>query len=150
MTTPKSHAGSRTAPAADRLYPILNTYRESCANTGDADRVFPSTAVDWKGNPTKGIALSGDTMRARAGKAWNVAGLAAVTLHEARHTYASLMAASGVSLHELSGFMGHSSIEMTAKRYAHLYDEQHFRAAEKLSAASDRADTSSRIAQIGS
>ena len=59
------------------------------------------------------------------------------------------MAAAGVSLHELSGFMGHSSIELTAKRYAHLYDEQHVNAAEKLSAVIGRADTTSRIAQLG-
>jgi integrase len=149
MTTPKSRAGMRVAPAAAQLFPILNAYRASCANTGDDDLVFPATGATWRGEPVKGEAVSGTSMRSRARKAWSAAGLTATPdLHAARHTYASLMAAEGVSLHELSGFMGHLSIETTAKRYAHLYDEQHFRAAEKLSAAIDRADTGSRIAQL--
>lgn len=149
MTTPKSRAGLRVAPAAAQLFPILDAYRASCVNTGDEDLVFPATGATWRGEPVKGEAMSGTSMRSRARKAWSAEGLTATPdLHAARHTYASLMAAAGVSLHELSGFMGHSSIELTAKRYAHLYDEQHFRAAEKLSAAIDRADTSSRITQL--
>ena len=148
MTTPKSRAGRRTAATADRLFPILNAYRETRGDVKDADLVFPATGVDWQGKPAVGTALRGDVMTTRARKAWKAAGLNPVGLHEARHTYASLMAVSGVSLHELSVYMGHSSYELTAKRYAHLYDEQHVRASEKLSAAIDRADTSGRIVQL--
>jgi len=148
MTTPKSRAGRRTAAAAKQLFPILDTYRETCGNVSDADLVFPATGVDWQGKPAVGIALRGDVMTTRARKAWEAAGLTPVGLHEARHTYASLSAASDVSLHELSVYMGHSSIELTAKRYSHLYDDQHVRASGKLSAVISRADTSSRIAQV--
>jgi len=148
MTTPKSRAGRRTAATADRLFPILDKYRETCGDVSDTDLVFPATGVDWQGKPAVGTALRGDVMTARARKAWKAAGLTPVGLHEARHTYASLMAVSGVSLHELSVYVGHSSYELTAKRYAHLYDEQHVRASEKLSAAIDRADTTGRIVQL--
>ena len=110
--------------------------------------MFPATGVDWQGKPAVGIALRGDVMTTRARKAWETAGLTPVGLHEARHTYASLSAASDVSLHELSVYMGHSSYELTAKRYSHLYDDQHVRASGKLSAAIDRADTSGRIMQL--
>ena len=37
------------------------------------------------------------TVSARAGKAWRAQGLAAITLHECRHTFASLMIAAGVN-----------------------------------------------------
>jgi integrase len=36
-----------------------------------------------------------------------------MTMHEARHTYASLMIAAGVRPKPLSEFMGHSSITIT-------------------------------------
>ena len=148
MTTPKSRAGRRIAVAADRLVPILDAYRETRGDVGDGDLVFPATGIDWQGKPAPGIALRGDVMTTRARKAWVASRLIPVGLHEARHTYASLMAAEGVNLHELSGYMGHSSYELTAKRYAHLYDEQLIQASKKLSAAIDRADTSGRIMQL--
>ncbi len=49
--------------------------------------------------------------------------MAAITPHEARHTFASLMAAAGVPIEDLSRFMGHASIAITADRYRHLYPE---------------------------
>jgi integrase len=43
-----------------------------------------------------------------------------VTLHEARHTYASMMIAAGVNAKQLSTFMGHANIGVTLDRYGHL------------------------------
>jgi integrase len=43
-----------------------------------------------------------------------------VTLHEARHTAASLMIAAGVNVKALSEFLGHASITITFDRYGHL------------------------------
>ena len=48
-------------------------------------------------------------------------GLDRVTMHEARHTYASLMLLARVPITSLSEFMGHTSITVTIDRYAHLY-----------------------------
>jgi integrase len=45
----------------------------------------------------------------------------ALTLHEARHTYASLMIAAGLNAKALSTSMGHSSIEITFDLYGHLF-----------------------------
>ena len=56
----------------------------------------------------------------RADEAWGTAGLARITLHECRHTYASLMIAAGVNAKALSTYMGHSSIQITYDRYGHL------------------------------
>ena len=38
-------------------------------------------------------------------------------LHEARHTYASLMIAAGVNANTLKVYMGHSSVGVTLDRY---------------------------------
>jgi integrase len=54
-------------------------------------------------------------------------------LHEARHTYVSLMHAAGCSLEEIGDFVGHSSTYMV-DRYRHLLDGQRERAAERLNA----------------
>lgn len=59
-------------------------------------------------------------LTARADRAWRRAGLRRITLHEARHSYASLMVAAGANAKALSTYMGHASIQITLDRYAHL------------------------------
>lgn len=56
----------------------------------------------------------------RAERAWNRLGLARITLHECRHTFASLMIAAGVNAKALSAYMGHANISITMDRYGHL------------------------------
>jgi len=46
--------------------------------------------------------------------------LAPITLHEARHTCASILIAAGVNAKALSIIMGHSTIAMTFDTYGHL------------------------------
>ena len=55
-----------------------------------------------------------------------------VTLHECRHTYASLMIAAGVNFKALSEFMGHAEISITLDRYGHLMPGARDEAAELL------------------
>ncbi len=43
-----------------------------------------------------------------------------ITLHEARHTCASLLIAAGVNAKALSVIMGHATIAMTFDTYGHL------------------------------
>ena len=90
---------------------------------------------------------AGDLYR-RARKAWAAAKLEPITLHEARHTFASLMAAAGVPIADLSDFMGHTSINVTMKRYRHLYPDARIAAASALDAYLARADTAARIEQF--
>ena len=68
--------------------------------------------------PDKPFASSALTKRAR--KAWKEAKLERITLHEGRHTFASLMIAAGVNAKALSSYMGHASISITFDRYGHL------------------------------
>jgi integrase len=61
-----------------------------------------------------------DALVARARKAWKGAGLEPIGLHEARHTFASILIAAGVNAKALSTYLGHSSIQITLDRYGHL------------------------------
>ncbi len=56
-----------------------------------------------------------------------------ISLHECRHTFASLMIAAGVNAKALSTYMGHSSITITLDRYGHLMPGNEGEAAELLS-----------------
>jgi integrase len=55
----------------------------------------------------------------RADVAWRTAGLDRITLHECRHTYASLLMAAGYTIKELMEFMGHADLQMV-NRYVKL------------------------------
>jgi integrase len=57
-----------------------------------------------------------------------------LTLHEARHTYASLMIAANVNAKALSTFMGHANIGITLDLYGHLMPGSEGEAADLLDA----------------
>jgi integrase len=46
--------------------------------------------------------------------------LADFGLHEARHTFASMMIAAGVNAKALTIYMGHASVQISYDRYGHL------------------------------
>jgi len=62
-------------------------------------------------------------------------GLPHVRFHDARHGFASLLLAQGVSLKVVSEALGHSGIQVTADTYAHLTNEQRRGAAEAIERA---------------
>jgi integrase len=64
-------------------------------------------------------------------RACNDAGVSDFSLHDLRHTFASLARMNGVDLQELSKILGHSDLRMT-DRYAHLSDAHLLDAAKKL------------------
>jgi integrase len=85
----------------------------------------------------------------RANGAWKAAKLQLVTLHECRHTFASLMIAAGVNAKALSTYMGHATIGITLDRYGHLMPGNEDEAAGLLDAHLAPADTAARLAQLG-
>ncbi len=119
FVAPKSKAGARTLGIPLLLVPYL-------ANLSGAERgglVFPSP----RGGPFSDSALAQRCMKAwgweRENKQWVKArpdALEGIGLHEARHTYASLMIAAGVNIKTISEWMGHSSVTITLDRYGHL------------------------------
>ncbi|HVC62390.1 MAG TPA: site-specific integrase [Acetobacteraceae bacterium] len=61
------------------------------------------------------------------------AGLSGVRVHDLRHTYASILASSGLSLPVIGALLGHSQAQ-TTNRYAHLMDDPLRAAAERAGA----------------
>ena len=71
---------------------------------------------DGVGNPLGGQALSSRLVRLEEEK-----GLPHVTLHGLRHTYASLLHASGVDMAQISAELGHSNLTTTSNLYTHIF-----------------------------
>jgi integrase len=57
-----------------------------------------------------------------------------MAIHDARHTYASLMIAAGVNAKALSEYMGHATIAITFDLYGHPMSGAHGEAASLLDA----------------
>jgi integrase len=128
----KSAAGKRRVPILDPLAAELVAHKARTGRTGNA-LVFGRTAT---------TPFNPETMRRNALAAWGwrevpnpdypdagpkilhvkarESALAPITLHEARHTCASLLIAAGVNPKALSLIMGHSTIAMTFDTYGHL------------------------------
>lgn len=86
-----------------------------------------------------------DSLIARAKAAWKKAKLDSITLHECRHTFASLMIAADVNAKALSTYMGHANIGITLDRYGHLMPGNEEEAASLLDAYLERANTRARL-----
>ena len=110
MVAPKSHAGRRIVPMAGSLRAVLLEHRLLTRRL-DSDLVITSS---------RGTPIETKTITRRAETAWGTDD--PITLHEARHTYASLMIAAGVSPKELCEWMGtprsrrHSTATATCSR----------------------------------
>jgi integrase len=97
--------------------PLLTILR---AYQGDMPRiglVFPS---DTK----PGRPRSDNYFRRNAADAWKPTGLPVLTPHEARHTFASWAIKSGHSLPEISKYLGHANLLVTAAYIQTLPDDR--------------------------
>ncbi|MES1228306.1 MAG: tyrosine-type recombinase/integrase, partial [Armatimonadota bacterium] len=56
-------------------------------------------------------------------------------LHSLRHSATTFMLMSGMNLHQVSRFLGHSQIALTSNLYGHVLDRAMRYAAEKLQEA---------------
>jgi integrase len=128
---PKSESGRRTVPLLAALRDYLDEHLLRTARTGD-ELVFGRSA---------GAAFVASTVDNRAKRAWKAANeeaekaaegaeqeprlLAPITLHECRHTFASLLIDSGANAKAIQEFMGHSKIQTTFDIYGHLLPGSH-------------------------
>jgi len=128
--TPKSRAGTRIVPIARALREHLVAHR--LRSSADSELVFPSRT----GRPFEPASIN-----KRAQRAWHSAGLQSISMHECRHTFASLMIAAGVNAKALSTFMGHASIQITLDRYGHLFPSVEAALAEQLDAVFAESQT---------
>ena len=144
---PKSEAAKRTIPLLAILRDYLDEQLVRTGRTG-TDRIF-GRAADQVFYPS--------TIDGRAGRAWKAYNLAEreaaeeeerspalltlLTLHECRHTFASLLIDTGANPKAIQLVMGHSKIQTTFDVYGHLlpgsYDDVRARMDAYLA---DRAD----------
>jgi integrase len=72
------------------------------------------------------------TVRRRAFRVWEEAGLKAVAFHACRHSFVSFAIAAGLNAKAISSYAGHSEISTTYDRYGHLLDGHEEQAASLL------------------
>jgi integrase len=132
--TPKSNAGTRRVPLPDVLREHLLDHRVR-ANASQSLVFARSTLAGRHRQPDGPFSDTAVTQRAR--KRWQARGIKPITLHECRHTYASLMIAAGVAAKPLQSYMGHSSITTTYDRYGHLMPDAESTSAVQLQAFLD-------------
>jgi integrase len=75
-----------------------------------------------------------ETAAERARDVWQAAALPTITLHVARHTFASFAIAAGMNAKTLSTIMGHADIATTFDLYGHLLPGSEDEAAARLDA----------------
>ena len=101
--------------------------RTRVAGTTPGGYLFPS--------PTGGV-WTNTNFRARSGwmEATRRAGVEGTTIHDLRHTAASLLIAAGADVKAVQVILGHSTATMTMDLYGHLFSEATWQAMERLPA----------------
>ena len=95
---------------------------------------------EWirRGQPARGTivvrSVDSGKWQARADRAWAQARLARVTLHEARHTYASFLMAAGYNLKQIQEYLGHADLVTTGRYIKNLPVPRGTTARQKLDA----------------
>ena len=120
--------GRHPAPPADRA-----TTSEPSSPTPGSARAARAT-----GKVVDRSVMSGKIAR-RVEARWDAAGLNRITLHECRHTYASLLMAAGYTIKELMEFMGHADLQMVNRYVKLLPQPGEDDAADRLNAYLKRA-----------
>ena len=100
-----------------RYLPLNDVAVKILSNLAKQKRHETFVFTDKKGQPPGASCLSGHHFRTAIKKA----GVPKIRFHDLRATYASNFVMAGGDVFALSKLLGHSSVEMTAKRYAALH-----------------------------
>lgn len=123
-TKPSSHTKQRRehrVPLSQAVVALLQGIKAE--QTHFCRYVFPGDTPDHPLTEIKGF---WDRVRAKAG-------IPDVHIHDLRHTYASILVSSGLSLPIIGALLGHTQTQTTA-RYSHLFDHPLREATERVSA----------------
>ncbi len=125
--TLKSNAGRRDVPIIEDLRPYLAAQVASLGlDARPDDKVFPPLGKRVHMDPTDYLE--------RCRVVWGEHDIAPLGLHDARHTFASLLIASGADMKQISSVMGHASIKVTYDIYGHLLPSSNADLYEKMNA----------------
>jgi integrase len=137
---PKSDSSIRTVPILAKLRELLVAHRE---RQGRETGLVFGTSTESPFTPSN--------VRRKAELVWaNVKPkpLTPIGLHEARHTFASLLIDADVNPKAISRYLGHSSIEVTFDVYGGLFERHEATAASKVDGYLALADTAARLEQV--
>lgn len=148
---PKSVTSARTVPILAALRDYLDDHKLTTGRDG-SDLVFGRT-------PTEAFVAS--TVGNRAKRAWAAhsererkaaeregrepKAIEPITLHECRHTFASLLIDANVNAKAIQTFMGHATIEMTFDQYGHLIPGSRDQARELVDGYLEAAAIEARV-----
>lgn len=79
----------------------------------------------------------------------NSAGLDPLRFHDLRHSYVSLLIASGANVKAVAQWAGHSSPVVTLSRYSHVFDDHAEDVADSMDALLSPPTRSATVHQIG-
>jgi len=117
--TPKS-GKSRTLTFDEETAAVMARHRERQARERvTADEVWHQ-ADDYVFRTEDGRPLRPDSASKIVGNLCEMAGIRKATLHDMRHTHATLMLTDGVPVHEVSARLGHRDPTVTMTTYAHV------------------------------
>ncbi len=122
----REHRVPLNAPALQLLTEMRNATEGE--NIDDGEFVFPGR--------------QGNSHLTEIKKVWKTvckeAGIAGCRVHDLRHTYASILASSGLSLLVIGQLLGHTQ-QATTKRYAHIHDDPLREATNRVGSLVDAA-----------
>jgi integrase len=123
-TPPKNESSVRRLQMPGKLVEALMEHRERAEQMdGWSEKLFIC------GGPRP----IPDTVIENANKRFGAAaGLKHITIHEFRHSHASVLCNAGVNIKEIARRLGHSDVETTLKTYSHLYPTEEERAVKIL------------------
>lgn len=116
------------------LRPFLTSQRALCP--------WHPTGLALGTSPAKPFAYNG--LYRRSAAAWETTGFSRVTLHQARHSFASYLIAAGTDVKAVTEIMGHASLRQSFDRYGHLLRDSHANTVTKLDALLRASDTEER------
>jgi integrase len=130
LSETKTPASIRRVPILAEIRPMLQAHLKSVTDSLEAIPlnndflVFPSAAGTYREHSNflatfKRLCFNLDIKRGR-------------TIHSLRHTFCTILARRGVTLLDASRLMGHSNINVTAKIYSHVTDDDKKNALAKL------------------
>jgi integrase len=135
--------------------PVCRQFRYGSGQRRQGSNLRPSVASSARSDDAAALVLGASRrtalgytgLRKRSAKALATAGLKPVTLHEARHSFPSYLAASGIGIKDLTVILGHSSVTVSLDRYGHLFDAGKAQTAAQINAWLEAADTQCRVAE---
>ena len=123
-TGPKNTPSVRDLQAPQPLIDILDEHKARLMANGrysassyvcGGDKALRDTTIDHKNR-----------------KYASLADLPHITIHEFRHTHASVLVNEGINIQEIARRLGHSDVQETWRTYAHLYPREEERAVSVL------------------